>query len=99
MDKDLNFMDVVLMGLDSIEAALSRLDDVMNPFNFSMWRSAPVELFSIQNTNSLENILSEMSTNLESQNSKELFSLKKTDTYSTISMVDSTGNAPTRTST
>jgi hypothetical protein len=58
-----------------------------------------VEPFSIKNTDSLENILYKMSTDTGLQNSKELSSLKKTDTYSTISTVDSTGNAPKSTST
>jgi hypothetical protein len=35
-----------------------------------------------------------MSTNIRLQNSNELSSLKTADLYSTISMVDSTGNAP-----
>jgi hypothetical protein len=35
-----------------------------------------------------------MSTNVELQNSNELSRLKIADLYSTISMVDSTGNAP-----
>ncbi len=83
-----------------MDADLSRPDDIMkNPFNFNMWWSAPIEPFSIENTNSLENVLYETSTDIGSQNSKELSSLKKTDTYSTISMVDSTGNAPNNTST
>jgi hypothetical protein len=59
----------------------------------------PVEPFSIKNTNSLEHALYETSTDIGLQNSKELSSLKKTDTYSTISTVDSTGNAPKSTST
>jgi hypothetical protein len=36
MDKDLDFMDTIVMGLDSMDAELSRPDDVMNPFNFNM---------------------------------------------------------------
>jgi hypothetical protein len=40
-----------------------------------------------------------MSTDTGLQNSKELSRVKKTDTYSTISMVDFTGNAPNNTST
>ncbi len=35
-DNDLNFMDTILMGLDSIDADLNRPDDVMNLFNFDM---------------------------------------------------------------
>jgi hypothetical protein len=41
----------------------------------------------------------ETSTDIGLQNSKELSSLKMTNTYSTISMVDSTGNARKSTST
>jgi hypothetical protein len=40
-----------------------------------------------------------MSTNIGLQHSKELSSLKKTNTYSLISTLDSTGNEPKRTST
>jgi hypothetical protein len=40
-----------------------------------------------------------MSTNIGLQNSNELSSLKTADLYSTISMVDSTGNAPQNPST
>ncbi len=36
LDDDLNFMDTVLMGLDSIDADLDRPDDVTNPFDFNM---------------------------------------------------------------
>jgi hypothetical protein len=59
----------------------------------------PVEPFSIENTDSLENVLYEMSTDIRLQNSKESSSLKTARTYGTISMVDSTGNAPKSTST
>jgi hypothetical protein len=58
-----------------------------------------VKPFSIENTNSLGNVLYKTSTNIGLQNSKELSSLKRTDTYSTISMVDFTGNPPKSTST
>jgi hypothetical protein len=58
-----------------------------------------VELFSIENTGSLENMLYKMSTDIGLQNSKELSSLKKTNTYSAILMIDSTGNAPKSTHT
>ncbi len=54
--------------------------------------------FNIENTNSLGNVLYKMSTDIGLQNSKELSGLKRTDTYSTISMVDSNGNAPISTS-
>jgi hypothetical protein len=54
----------------------------------------PVEPFSIKNTDSLENILYETSTNIGLQNSNESSSLKTADLYGTISMVHSTGNAP-----
>ncbi len=33
MDDDLDFMDAVFMGLDSMDADLSRPDDITNPFN------------------------------------------------------------------
>jgi hypothetical protein len=36
LDDDLNFMDTILMGLDSMDADLNRPDDVTNPFNFDM---------------------------------------------------------------
>ncbi len=55
--------------------------------------------FSIKDTDSLETILYKMSTNIGLQNSNELSSLKTADLYSTISMVDSTGNAPQNPST
>ncbi len=58
-----------------------------------------MEPFSIKNTNSLETILFKTSTDIVLQNSKELSSMKTADIYSTISMVDSTGNAPKITST
>ncbi len=58
-----------------------------------------METFSIENTNSLENILYKTSTDIGLQNSKELSSLKIADTYGTIPMVDSTGNAPKNTAT
>ena len=64
-----------------------------------MWWSLPVEPFGIENTKSLETILYETSTSVELQNSNELSSLKTADLYNTISMVDSTGNAPNNTST
>ncbi len=54
----------------------------------------PVEPFSIKNTDSLETVRYKTSTNIGLQNSNELSSLITADLYSTISMVDSTGNAP-----
>ncbi len=99
MDDDLDFMDAILMGLNSMDADLNRPDDVTNPFNFNMWRSTPVEPFRIKNTNNLENVLYETSTDIGLQNSKELSSLKSADTYGTIYMVGFTGNAPNSTST
>jgi hypothetical protein len=57
-----------------------------------------VEPFSIKNIDSLENVLYKMSTDIGLQKSKELYSLKKTDAYSTTSMVDFTGNTPNNTS-
>ncbi len=53
LDNDLDFMDTVLMGLNSIDADLDGPDDVTNPFSFDMWRSAPVEPFGIENTTDL----------------------------------------------
>jgi hypothetical protein len=94
LDDDLDFTDTILMGLDSKDADLNRLDDVTNPFNFDMWRSMPVESFSIKNTNSLETVLYETSINIGLQNSNELSSLKTADLYSTISTIDSTVNTP-----
>ncbi len=34
MEDDLNFADIILMGLDSIDADLKGPDDVTNPFDF-----------------------------------------------------------------
>jgi hypothetical protein len=34
MDKDLDFIDTILMGLNSIDADLKRPDDIKNPFDF-----------------------------------------------------------------
>ncbi len=59
----------------------------------------PVEPFSIERPDSLEHVLYETSTDIGIQNSKELSSLKKTDTLSTMSIINSTGNAPKSTST
>ncbi len=39
MDKDLNFRDTVLMGLNSTDSDLKRPDDVTNPFHFDKWQS------------------------------------------------------------
>ncbi len=64
LDNDLDFTDTVLMGLDSMDADLNRPDDITNQFKFDIWRSVPVEPFSIKNTNSLETVLYEMSTNI-----------------------------------
>jgi hypothetical protein len=36
LGNDLNFMDTVLMGLNSIDADLDRADDITNPFDFDM---------------------------------------------------------------
>ncbi len=77
------------MGLDSIDADLKGPDNVTNPFNFDKWWSMPVEHFSIDSTDSLENILYKTSTDVGLQNIKQLSSLRKTDYYSTISMVNS----------
>ncbi len=99
LDDDLDFMDTVLMGLNSMDAGLNRTDDVTNPFDFNLWWSAPVETFSIKNTDSLETVLYETSTYIGLPNSKELSNLKTADTCGTISTVDSTGNAPKSTRT
>ncbi len=53
-----------------------------------------MEPFSIKNTESLENVLYKTSTDTGLQNSEELSSLKKTYTYSAISMVDPLGMHP-----
>ncbi len=58
-----------------------------------------MEPFGIENTKSLETLLYKTSTNVELQNSNELSSLKTADLYGTISMVDSTVNAPKNPST
>jgi hypothetical protein len=36
MDNDLDFMDAISMGLDSMDADLNRPDDIANPFDFNM---------------------------------------------------------------
>jgi hypothetical protein len=36
MDDNLNFMDAILMGLNSMDADLNRPDDVTNPLHFNM---------------------------------------------------------------
>ncbi len=36
LDNDLNFMDTVLVGLNSMDADLNRPDGITNPFNFDM---------------------------------------------------------------
>ncbi len=67
------------MGLDSMdEAVLKGPDDVTNPFNFNLWRSAPVETLGIKK---LETVLYETSTNIGLQISNELSSLKAIDFY------------------
>ncbi len=74
------------MGLDSIDdAVLNGCNDVTNPFDFSKWRSAPVEPLGIENMENLAAILYKTSTNVELQISNELSSLKAIDFYSTIS--------------
>ncbi len=96
LDDDLYFTDTILMGLDSIDADLKRPDDVTNPFNFDKWWSTASRTSeSTASTKYLEIVQYESGL----QNSKEVSSLKETDTYSTISIVDSTGNAPNNTST
>ncbi len=80
------------MGLDSIDTDLKGPDDIMNPFDFDKWWSMPVEPFSTDSTNSKENILYKMSTDIGLQNIKQSPSFRKTVSFSTISMVDSTGS-------
>jgi hypothetical protein len=58
-----------------------------------------VEPLGTKNTENLETELYQMSTNVGSQNSNELSSLKAIDFYGTTSLVDSTGNAPQNLST
>ncbi len=95
LDNDLDFIDTVLMGLDSINnAVLNGHDDVTNPFNISKWRSAPVEPLGIENTGKLATVMYQTSTNVELQISNELSSLKAMDFYGMISSEKSTGNAP-----
>jgi hypothetical protein len=36
LDNDLNFMDTILMGLDSMDADLDRPDDITNPFHSNL---------------------------------------------------------------
>ena len=96
LDDNLDFTDAILMGLESIDNAVN---DVTNPFNFSKWRSMPVEPLSIENTEKLATVLYKMSTNVELQISNELSSLKAMDFYGTISSKKSTGNAPKKLST
>jgi hypothetical protein len=58
-----------------------------------------VEPLGIKNTENLETVLYKTSMNVGLQNSNELSSLQAIDFYGTISMVDSTGNAPKNLST
>ncbi len=97
LDNDLDFMDTILMGLDSIDdAVLKGPNDVTNPFNFNEWRSTASRTSeSTTSTKYLEIVRYKSGL----QNSNELSSLKTADSYSTISMVAFTGNAPKSTST
>jgi hypothetical protein len=55
MDKDLDFTDTILMGLNSIDADLKRPDDIKNSFNFDKrWSTASRTSESTTNTNYLE---------------------------------------------
>ncbi len=55
MDKDLDFTDTILMGLNSIDADLKRPDDIKNPFDFDKrWSTASRTSESTTNTNYLE---------------------------------------------
>jgi hypothetical protein len=66
---------------------------------FTFWWPAPVEPLGIKNTENLETLLYETSTNVGLQNSNDLSSLKAIDFYGTISTLDSTGSAPKNLST
>ena len=68
-----DFVETVLMGLDSMDGAvLKGPDDVTNPFDFNLWRSALVETLGIEK---LETVLYETSTNIELRISIKLSSL------------------------
>ncbi len=79
LDNDLNFTDTLLMGLDSMDADLKGPDDVVNPFDFNLWQSAPVEPLGIKNTEKLETVLYKTSKNIGMQISNELSTLKAID--------------------
>ncbi len=79
MDNNLDSTDTILMGLNSIDADPKGPDDITNLFDFDKWQSAPVEPFSIDSTNSLENVLYKTSTDIGLQNIKQLSSLRITD--------------------
>ncbi len=76
----LDFTDTILMGIDSMDADLNRPDDITNPFDFNMWRSAPMEPFGIENTNNSETILYKTSINIELQYSNGLAWKQQTST-------------------
>ena len=96
LDNDLYFIDTILMGLNSIDAELNRPDDVTNLFDFDKWWSTASRTSeSTPCTKYLEIVRYKSG----SHHSKQLSSLSKTDTYSSISTVDSTRNAPKSTST
>jgi hypothetical protein len=81
---------------DSMDADLKRPDEVTNLFNFDKCQSTASRASeSTWCTKYLEMVQYESGLH----HSKQLSSLSKTDTYGTISMVDSTGNAPKSTST
>jgi hypothetical protein len=84
------------MELDSIDADQKRSDDITNPFDFdNQWFTTSRTSESTPSTKYLEIVQYESGLH----HSKQLSSLKKTVSYSTISMVDFTGNAPKNTST
>jgi hypothetical protein len=76
------------MGLDSIDADLNRPDDVTNLIDFDKWQSTASRTSESTPCTKYPEIIRYKS---GLQNSKELSNLKTTDTYGTISMVDSTG--------
>jgi hypothetical protein len=55
MYKDLDFIDTISMGLNSIDAELKRPDDIKNPFDFDKrWSTASRTSESTTNTKYLE---------------------------------------------
>ncbi len=66
LNDDLNFTDTILMGLDFIDDAVHNgCNDITNWFDFSKWRSTPVEPLGIENMENLVTVLYQTSTNVE----------------------------------